>query len=374
MKGNDIMPVYKDEERGTYYCKFYYTDYAGKRQQKKKRGFKLQRDAKEWERSFLSQNSSSLSMTFKDFTEIYFEDMENRLKQSTIICKQNIVINKLMPFFGDIPMDKITPQVIRTWQNEVLSHRDEKDNPFSPIYLRAMDKQLRCIFNYAVTYYGLKASPCKKAGSIGSYDNGKEMSFWTKEEFDKFINSVDDPGLNEAFTVLYYTGMRVGEMLALTWADIDLVNRVISITKTYHRFGSDDIITTPKTRRSVRKVPIPPFLCDRLMRYKQRHYKPDEKDRAFQYTKVILGRKLRAYCALAGVKRIRVHDLRHSHVSLLINLDFKPILIAERIGDSVDMVNNVYGHLFPNEHTALVDKLEELNNSTKIVPKQKNKP
>ena len=368
------MPVYKDEERNTYYCKFYYTDYAGKRQQKKKRGFKLQRDAKEWERSFLSQNSSSVSMTFKDFCALYFEDMDNRLKLSTLHCKQNIVTNKLMPFFGNVPMDKITPQVIRTWQNEALSHRDKKGEPFSPVYLRAMDKQLRCIFNYAVTYYGLKENPCKKAGSIGSTDNGKEMSFWTKEEFDKFINAIEDPGLNEAFTVLYYTGMRVGEMLALTWEDIDLDNCIINITKTYHRFGSDDIITTPKTRRSTRKVPIPPFLCASLERYKNRHYKPSEKDRAFVFTKVIMGRKLRSYCVVAGVKRIRVHDLRHSHVSLLINLDFKPILIAERIGDSVDMVNNVYGHLFPSEHSALVDKLEELNNSTKIVPEQKNKP
>lgn len=366
------MPTYQDETTKTWYCKFYYQDYTGERKQKKKRGFKRQKDAKEWEMTFLTQNSSSLSMTFKDFTEIYFEDMSNRLKQSTIICKQNIVINKLMPFFGSVPMDKITPQVVRAWQNEALSHRDKKGEPFSPVYLRAMDKQLRCIFNYAVTYYGLKDNPCKKAGSVGSSHSGKEMSFWTKEEFDKFINCIEDHGLNEAFTVLYYTGMRVGEMLALTWEDINLETHVININKTYHRFGSDDIITTPKTRRSTRKVPIPPFLCASLERYKNRHYKPSEKDRAFVFTKVIMGRKLRSYCVVAGVKRIRVHDLRHSHVSLLINLDFKPILIAERIGDSVDMVNNVYGHLFPSEHSALVDRLEELNNSTKIVPGSKN--
>ena len=366
------MPSYYDESTKTWYCKFYYQDYSGARKQKKKRGFKRQKDAKEWERTFLLKSTSSLSMSFRDFSNLYFEDMENRLKMSTILCKQNIVVNKLMPFFGDIPMDKITPQVVRTWQNEAVSHRDKNNKPFSPIYLRAMDKQLRCIFNYAVTYYGLTESPCKKAGSIGSTDNGREMSFWTKEEFDKFISYIDDPGLNEAFTVLYFTGMRVGEMLALTWEDIDFVNQIISINKTYHRFGSDDIITTPKTRRSVRKVPIPNFLCDRLERYKQRFYKPNETDRVFIYTKVILGRKLRAYCAISGVKRIRVHDLRHSHVSLLINLNFKPILIADRIGDSVDMVNNVYGHLFPNEHGALVDKLEELNNSTILVPNSKN--
>lgn len=374
MKGKNIMPSYYDENTKTWFCKFYYQDYTGARKQKKKRGFKRQKDAKEWERDFLNKKTSSLSMTFKEFSSLYFSDMEKRLKQSTILCKENVVFNKLMPFLGNIPVDKITPQIVRNWQNEVLSYRDKTGNPYSPVYLRTMNKELKCILNYAVTYYNLNENPCKKAGSIGSSSNGKEMLFWTKEEFDKFVSCVEEPGLHEAFLVLYYTGMRVGEMLALTWGDIHLNDRTISITKTYHRFGSDDVITTPKTRRSVRKVPIPPFLCDILNQYKQRHYKPNEKDRAFHYTKVIMGRKLRAYCPTAGVKRIRVHDLRHSHVSLLINLDFKPILIAERIGDSVDMVNNVYGHLYPNEHSALVDKLEELNNSTNLVPKQKNKP
>lgn len=364
------MPSYFDESTKTWYCKFYYQDHTGTKKQKKKRGFKRQKDAKEWERTFLLKSTSSLSMTFNEFSELYFRDMENRLKQSTILCKENIVNNKLMPFFKDIPMDKITPQIVRTWQNEVLSFRDKKEAPYSPVYIRAMNKQLKCIMNYAVTYYNLSENPCKKAGSIGSSNNGREMLFWTKEEFDKFIDYVEEPGLHEAFIVLYYTGMRVGEMLALTWEDIDFQNRIISITKTYHRFGSEDIITTPKTQRSVRKVPIPLFLCNSLINYRQRFYKPDIKDRVFQYTKVIMGRKLRALSALAGVKRIRVHDIRHSHVSLLINLNFKPILIAERIGDSVDMVNNVYGHLFPSEHDALVEKLEELNNSTKIVPLQ----
>ena len=363
------MPAYYDESTKNWYCKFYYTDYAGAKKQKKKRGFKRQKDAKEWEREFLTKQQSGPSMTFGAFWERYLDDMRPRLKQSTIITKTNIVECRLLPFFRDMPLDEITPQIIRNWQNEMITTNKKDGEKPSDGYLYEMNKQLKCIFNHAVTYYNLPTSPCKKAGGIGSSQAG-EMEFWTKEEFDQCIECVNEFRIKEAFITLYYTGMRVGELLALCWDDIDLDARIIRSSKTYNRFEREDVITTPKTRRSVRQIPIPVFLADVLAEMKTRIYKPAASDRVFPYTKLLLGRRIKKYSDLAGLKRIRLHDLRHSHVSLLINLGYKPILIANRIGDSVEMVNRVYGHLYPSEHLDLVNKLDEINNtSTKLVPR-----
>ena len=354
------MPAYYDDVTKNWYCKFYYTDYTGTKKQKKKRGFDRQKDAKAWEREFLSKQQAGPSMSFKTFWECYLEDISPRLKRSTLECKINIVENRLLPFFSDMPMDEITPQIVRKWQNEMITTaKKDKERP-SDSYLYAMNKQLKCIFNHAVTYYDLPVSPCKKAGNIGS-GSAREMEFWTKDEFDQFIKVFDEFRIKEAFVTLYYTGMRVGELLALTWSDINLNKRIISITKTYHRFGREDVITTPKTKRSERQVPIPEFLATMLSDLKKQIYKPSASERVFPYTKLLFGRKIKKYAELAGLKIIRLHDLRHSHVSLLINLGYKPILIASRIGDSVEMVNKVYGHLYPNEHLDLVNKLDEIN-------------
>lgn len=82
------MPAYYDDKTKSWRCKFYYTDFTGTKKQKKKRGFKLQREAKEWERAFLEKQQADVSMPFERFTEIYFEDMSHRLREHTILQKK----------------------------------------------------------------------------------------------------------------------------------------------------------------------------------------------------------------------------------------------------------------------------------------------
>lgn len=158
------------------------TDYTGTQKQKKKRGFKLQREAKEWERNFLETQQADLSMTFENFVKIYNEDMRHRLREHTFIQKQYVIDKKLLPFFGKIPVSQITPAHIRKRQNSLMAYRDENDKPYSETYLRTINIQLSAIMNYAVRYYNLRENPCRKAGSIGK-SHADEMQFWTTEKW-----------------------------------------------------------------------------------------------------------------------------------------------------------------------------------------------
>lgn len=347
------MSQYKDTDRGSWYCKFSYQDWTGRRRQKLKRGFPTKREAAAWERAFLEKQQGNPDMTFQALYDLYMEDISHRLKDSTIRNKKAAYERHIVPFFKDKPINQITPADIRKWQNSILGS-SAKDT-----YQRQLYNQLNAILNFAIRYYGLLRNPCQITGPIGKA-RASRMEFWTHNEFNTFIAQVNDITLRTAFETLYYTGLRCGELLALNLEDVDLQAGTISITKTYHRVNCQDIITSPKTAQSVRTVTIPTFLSDSLTDYINRLYGIGPKDRLFQTTQSKLITAMGRYSKAAGVKRIRTHDIRHSHVSLLIELGFTPLLIAERIGDSVDMVNNIYGHLYPNKHNEVADKLQQL--------------
>lgn len=356
------MPVFKDEERGTYYVKCYYTDYTGAKKQKKKRGFKLQREAKEWERKFLETQQNDLTMNFESFTEIYLEDMSHRVKEHTLYQKRFFIKSKLIPYFGKLPLSDITPAVIRKWQNELIAYRDPDGEPYKPTYLKAVNVQLSSIFNYAVQYYNLPVNPCRKAGSIGT-NKAEEMQFWTLDEFKQFLENISDkPRSRAAFLILYYTGMRIGELLALECQDIDLINCKINITKSYQRIEGRDLITTPKTPKSIRTVTIPEFLRDEIKTYLSMLYELQPTDRIFgSCTKQHFETEMKRGTKSGTPKKIRIHDIRHSHASLLIELGFSPLVIADRLGhEKVETTLNTYSHLFPHKRDEVADRLQSL--------------
>ena len=338
-------------------------DYTGKVIHKKKRGFATKKEALEWERDFLNKATADMGMLFQDFVELYFEDMSHRLKESTIISKHYMVDKKILPVFGKIPINEITPKDIRKWQNSLTAYRDENGKPYSQTYLKAINNQLTAMFNYAVKYYDLRDNPCRKAGSIGKSQAG-ERQFWTKQEFKQFLVTVEDkPEARMAFLLLYWTGMRIGELLALTYNDIDLEKRTISINKSYQRLDGRDIITPPKTPKSKRIVTIPPFLAEELRDYMSHLYGIMADERMFRFTKSYMEHEIIRGIKASGVKRIRLHDLRHSHASLLVEMGFTPLAIADRLGhEKIETTLNTYSHLYPNKQGELADRLEIENN------------
>ena len=189
----------------------------------------------------------------------------------------------------------------------------------------------------------------------------KEMLFWTREEYTKFSDAMmDKPMSFYAFEMLYWCGIREGELLALTPSDFDFQKRTVSITKSYQRIHGQDLITTPKTPKSVRVVQMPQFLCDEIQDYLKQLYGVESNDRIFPITKSYLHREMDRGCKQTGVKRIRIHDLRHSHISLLIDMGFTALAIADRVGhESVDITYR-YAHLFPNRQTEMANQLDQL--------------
>ena len=351
------MAVYKEEKTNTWRAVYRYTDWTGEKKQTQKRGFKTKREAQAWEREQLHKVSADLDMTFKSFVEQYTADMQTRIKENTWATKEHIIRTKLIPYFGKQKMSSITAQQIITWQNELMNYKDENGKPLSPVYLKTINNQLSALFNHAVKYYNLRENPCKKAGSMGKKKN-REMLFWTKEEYLKFAEVMMDKPLScYAFEMLYWYGIREGELLALTPADFDFDKNTVSINKSYQRLNGQDLITTPKTEKSNRIIKMPQFLADEMKDYLKMLYDVGENERMFAITKSYLHREMDRGSKEAGVKRIRIHDIRHSHVSHLIDMGFSAIAIADRVGhESIDITYN-YAHLFPSKQTEMADKL-----------------
>ena len=281
------MPVYKSDN-GTWYVLTRYLDWKGERKQKCKRGFETRKEAVEWERTFQQQNAADMDMTFEAFFELYANDIKPRLKENTWLTKEHIVETKIMPYFAKRIISEITTKDVMAWQNELLAYRDEKKKPYSQTYLKTLHNQLSAIFNHAVRYYELRSNPAAKVGNMGSEEH-KEMLFWTKEEYKKFsFEMMDKPVSFYAFEMLYWCGIREGELLALTAADFDFEKETVRINKSYQRLHGEDVITTPKTKKSNRMIKMPKFLCEEMQEYLQMLYGLKKKDRIFTVTKNIV--------------------------------------------------------------------------------------
>ena len=354
------MSVTKDGDTGRWMSQIRVTDWTGKTIHKKKRGFSTKKEALQWERDFISQSTGSLGMNFGDFIELYVKDMEHRLKPSTVASKKWLIDLKVTPFFKKIPLNEIKPTHVRQWQNSLTSYRDENGKPYSQTYLKCINNQLSAIFNHAVRYYELRSNPAAKVGNMGSEEH-REMLFWTKEEYKKFaFEMMDKPVSFYAFEMLYWCGIREGELLALTPSDFDFDKETVTINKSYQRLHGEDVITTPKTKKSNRTIKMPHFLCEEMQEYLGMLYGLKKKDRIFTVTKSYLHHEMDRGAKAAGVKRIRIHDLRHSHISLLIDMGFSAVAIADRVGHESIEITYQYAHLFPSKQTEMAERLDDL--------------
>ena len=348
----------KDPKTGKWLVQFRYTDWTGETKKSTKRGFTTKREAEEWLRNFLAVKASDVDMKFSSLVELYYADLENRVRVHTTFQNKHYIIDgKILPYFKDKPINKITPADIRKWEADLLQ------KSYSDTYLRSIYNQLNAIFNYAVKFYNLRENPCHKAGGMGK-KNADEMLYWTKDEFDKFIPAISDKAISKIiFTLFFWTGLREGELLALTPADFDFEEGTVSITKSYQRIDKQDIITPPKTPKSKRVISIPQFLQDELQMYIKSIYGIKKTSRIFPVTKHYLHHEMKRGSLESGVKKIRIHDLRHSHCALLFSLGFTPLEAAERLGhDDVKTTLGVYAHVYPDSGKRISERLNDIYN------------
>ena len=299
------MPVYKDDNNGTFYVQCYYRDARGSKRHKTKRGFSSEVEAAVWESQFKSLNGGAMDMTFSEFVEVYASEVKPRIREHTWITKEYIINDKLVPFFGDMRMCDVRPIDVIRWQNELTEHRDADGKPWAPTYLRTVNNQLNAIFNHAERYYGLTDNP-----------------------------------------------------VALTPSDFMLESSRLRINKSYQSLHGVDTVTDPKTPKSVRTIVMPAFLRDEMADFIEMRDDVAPDERLFAVTKHFLAHEMERGCKASGVKRIRIHDIRHSHVSLLIEMGFSALAIAERMGHEAVDITYRYAHLFPTKQDEMAAALD----------------
>lgn len=365
------MAVYKDEKNNTWLVKTVYKDFTGKRKYITRRGFKTKREAKEAEAMILlskkDNNIVNSSITFEELYKEYNEYISLRVKESTLITNDNQVQLHIMPYFKSKKITDITVKDIQAWQEVLLKNKKN----YSLRYLRNLHIRFSAVMRYGVQQGYLMNNVLEKQGNFEKDDHiKKEMEFFTYEEWQKFESVLKEDVYKLLFQFLYYTGARIGEALSLTFNDFDEGFTEVNINKTIttktKKTGIN--ITSTKTRDSVRTILLP----DVLIKEMNKHFNDcisisgfSRNDYVFGISKPIsttnIERRKNKACEQAKLKKIRIHDFRHSHASFLINNGVEPIVISKRLGhSSVRTTLEVYSHMFEKQNRKAIDVINKL--------------
>lgn len=350
------MPAYKDKKTKKWFCKFYYEDFFGERQQKKKEGFEKKKDAEAWERNFLENHAKTPDITFCALANKYLEDRKANCSHETYRSREHDIRLYYNPYFGGKKVRDITPLMIREWQNILKQKENKYGRPYAQTTLKSIHVGLSAIFNFGVRFYNTP-NPAAKAGSMGSSKTG-EMEIYTLEEFKKLMNeaTIKDP-YGVVLEVLYWSGMRIGELLALNFHDVDFYKNTIRVTKTL--IGSTGRIQNhPKNDGGYRTILMPKKIMKSISIYVNRMY--DKVGRLFPFSHNTIRSHFYRAIDEVGLHQIRVHDLRHSQASLMIDLGYSVFAVAKRLGDTPEMILKTYGHMYKNKEQELIAKYDNL--------------
>lgn len=356
------MPAYR-EDNGTWTSKFKYRDWRGEKRQKTKRGFERKKDALDFEAEFKATLVHSADIPFTALVKNYLGDLtkNHKIEITTAERKQRAFDKMISPYFDQKPINQISELDVLNWQTWVQQKGFDKFKGvgYAPTYLKSINNELSAMMNYAVRYYRLPYNPCERAGSMGK-SSAEAMEIWTLDQFEQFIGYADKSEARIAFDILFWTGIREGELLALTPADF-LPGPRLDIKKSFAVVNGEHIIKKPKNDPSIRCIAIPQFLYDEVQNYMHGLYGLEQTDRLFTFTKSFLLKEIKRMAHMAGLEPIRIHDLRHSHASLLIEMGFNILMISERLGHkNVQTTWNTYAHLYPDKGRQIAFGLQEV--------------
>ncbi len=374
-KKNKDGKILKDTKGNSWYYKCYYTDVYGNRKQRLSKLYKLSKDAKEAERMFLEEANKGIGNTIVsdkniDFIQVYNEWLlykKAKVKSTTFYSVVKRSECHIVPFFREYKLFAIRINVVNSWKNEILNL------DMTMGHKNTLIRTLKEILIYARDYYNF-SNQIVTTLQLYKIENviqktDAETNFWTYDEFKKFIKVVDNELYFVIFNFLYFTGLRIGEMIALTWEDLDFNKKSIKVNKTYTDkvLEGSNRITTPKTTNSIRYVDLDDNLLQLLLKHKEKEkkiYNFKEDMFIFGNVKYIsptsLKRYLYKYIKLADVKKITPHGFRHSHISLLINIGCDSRDVANRVGDTIQMIEKTYYHMFPEKKKNTVNLLNNL--------------
>lgn len=340
----------------------------GTEKQKKLSGFPTKTSAKQAYTDFVTQycevdknirkkkkNTTDVH-TVGELLELYVNSLQNQNKDSSIYDKTAVYRLFVLPKYRNSKITDLTKQELYRWQDELWATKNPKTNDYySYKYLSKIRSHFQAFLQWCESRYSY---PNNLAGMQKPKRRTQktQMQIWTREEFEQFLSVVDEPLYHCLFTLLFFTGRRKGEIFALTPDDVkaNTINFNKSVTrKTID--GSPYKVTGTKADKS-QLIPI----CD-TVKNELSHYKGDAPfffGGDVPIAENTLRRVFNSYCERAGVKHIRIHDLRHSFVSMLIHLGANFMVIADLIGDTVEQVTKTYGHMYESDKMEIISRLK----------------
>lgn len=328
--------------------------------------YMTRKDAERAEREFkekiLRKELNLSDMTFRDLYKEFYAYKEDKVKQTTLYgYRKNI---GRLEYFMKIKIKDLSVQDYLFWRSTIVK---------LPLAIKTKNgyyKLLKTILNYGIKWHDFNFTSIYNKMEKFTDPNGlvPEMKFYTPEEFKKFISCEHDLEYITLFKTLYFCGLRLGEITALTWDDIDFEKKTLSITKAISRVDGEYVKSRPKTQTSIRTLPMPNSLFEHYVEYynqSKAYYGFKNSWYVFGQTKPINGENLRnrktRIAKLAGVKQIRLHDFRHSCASLLINNGANVMVVAKYLGHAkIDITLNTYSHLFNSKLDDIVNLVDKV--------------
>ncbi len=375
----------KDKSKWTndgrhWYFRKTYRDFSGKRRYFRSRMYKTKEEADDAEVIYLTNRDNPTLAKFSVVAADYFKKLETTRKQSTVYSYLKDYNNHILPYFANLHINDINIQKIKNWAESL-----EKAG-ISVSYMNKIYNILCNILDFAIKNYGLTDNSARIYGPFQEkrdkvIRDEEKLRYITFEEFTQFISVVDDIMWKAFFIFAYYTGCRRGEIIALTWNDINFDTNNISINKTlYEEVKGKTCITSTKNNLN-RKIKMSKTLKDTMLQYKQEMMKySDFSQNWFIFgntrylPKTTIARYKHKYFQLSGVREITMHEFRHSHVSLLINEYVKAsnqknmkvdtakffLMMSDRMGHTIQVMQDTYMHLFDSVQDEIVDLLDNL--------------
>ena len=344
------MPAYKDKN-GKWFAKFQYRD-NGKPKTKLKRGFSTKRDAAAYERKFLEEYSPSADMSFGSLCSRFLDAKEAELRPTTLRGYQAVADSRFIEPIRDQKICDIMPV-------DILDIRTAMSKELNPSSVNLYMQRISTLFDFAVNLFDLKKNPCRGVGRLSAVDS--EKIYLKPEDIEK-LKTI--PGVSEEtkllIDVLFWTGMRISEATALTVGDIQ--GDHIAVFKHKIRTKNGYLVHRGVKNNRGRNVMIHPRLQSSIRDYISKLYAYDEDTELFPRHHSSYHSRLARLFTIAGFEGASIHSLRHSHVALLIHLGYSPKLIADRIGDTVQTMLEVYAHIYPEDANILMSDLENVSN------------
>lgn len=361
--------IYKDDKRNTYSFKVYYIDFYGKRKQAFRRGYATIKDAEDAMHNFLATHTNDCTMLFSGVIEQYMTycTQEKEIREETLKTRQSIIQKHILPVFGSLPINKISQRDILAWHHQLKLNNSN----LSDTYLYEISKTLIFIFKFATNFLNLKDNVAEKCGFIGHARNNHN-DFWAENELNDFLSTLINSELNKeknihrkvdnytlavGFKVLYYLGLRCGELLGLTVNNFDKEKRELTIQFQYQNNKLCDL----KTKASHRILPVFDAVYNDLCILCDRYDQNAPNSRIFQaLNRYNIHRALKSTIKNANLKDIRVHDFRHSTAAYLHHIGATPMEIKVFLGHAkLSTTTDCYGHVFDEDLKSVVIKMNK---------------